>query len=580
VALLTVLKGGLPAVQLWVSKLLIDTVALAIQADAQDADGYLGRLFFLASAQAGVSLLGTILDTFQSTLRSLLGELLSNQISLQILRKTNSLDIAFFESEQFYDKLQNAYREAASRPLEIISQLFSLVQLAVTFSSLVLLLFRLHWAILPLIAITTLPTLLVQSRYGGRNYWMLRRRAPELRKQQYFGNLLTSDWFIKEIRVFQLENYFLNLYRSLFEKFFRENRNLVVQRDLNSVMASAGSLVGWLLTVVYVIVQTVEHNITIGDLALYTQGVSMAQGQFQALLSGLSGLYSNGLFIRNLFEFFALPSRDPASGKLWTEPIIRIEFQNVSFCYPGTDRQVLHDVSFQVGRGQSLALVGRNGAGKTTIVKLLCRLYEPTRGKILVNGEDIADYAPQSVQKQMAVLFQDYGHYQLTARENIGMGRLAQVNDMAAIEAAARRSGADSFIHTLQHGYETTLGRWFKGGAELSVGQWQKVALARAFLRKGGLLILDEPTAALDAEAEFEVFEELLHDSSTHITLLISHRFSTVRMADCILVLEDGRCIESGSHEALMAVGGQYARLFKLQAKGYNDTMPQRRFLP
>jgi ATP-binding cassette subfamily B protein len=300
----------------------------------------------------------------------------------------------------------------------------------------------------------------------------------------------------------------------------------------------------------------------------------MAQGQVQAVVMGLSTLYSNALFLRNLFEFLSLPSRDLSFGQEWTEPITEIEFQDVTFCYPGTDRTVLHNINFKIHRGQSLALVGKNGAGKTTIVKLLCRLYEPTAGRILVNSKDIADYSPRSVQEQIAVLFQDYGHYQLTARENIGMGRLADLRNMPAIEMAAQKSGADDFIQELPTKYSTTLGRWFEGGIQLSVGQWQKVALARAFLRNGQVLILDEPTASLDAEAEFEIFEKLLQESADQIALLISHRFSTVRMADHILVLEEGKCTEAGSHEDLMQLEGHYARLFKLQAKGYTPSSP------
>lgn len=569
VALLTAVQGGLPAANLWLSKLLIDAVAATIQGSAQDAGGNLARLLTLAGAQAGLSFLGSLLGTAQGTVRELLGELLRNRISLQVLDKTNGLEVAFFEDAEFYDKLRNAYQEASYRPLEVVFQLFSLGQTIITLSSVVFLLSRLHWAVLPLIAITAVPALIVQNRYGYRNYWMLRERAPELRKQQYVGMLLTSDWFIKEIRVFRLENLFLGIYKTLFAKFFGENRRLILKRNASSVLASAGSILGWFLAAGYVVVRVVRRNITIGDFALYTQAISTTQGQIQAFLGGLSALYSNTLFIRNLFEFLSLPARDLTAGQEWSEPIEEIEFRQVSFCYPRTERLVLEDISFKIRRGQSLALVGKNGAGKTTIAKLMCRLYEPTAGEILFNGKNVAAYSPQSVQEQVAILFQDYGHYHFTARENVGVGRTVYMDDMPVIEAATQRSGADVFIETLPEKYETVLGRWFAGGIELSVGQWQKVALARAFLRRGKVLILDEPTASLDAEAEFEIFQDLLQDSANQITLLISHRFSTVRMADHILVLNEGRCTEAGSHEELMAAGGHYARLFKLQAKGY-----------
>jgi ATP-binding cassette subfamily B protein len=574
VAILTVVQGGLPTVQLWISKLLIDAAAVAIQAGASSSQESLMRLLGLVGMQAGLFFLGSLLSTVQDTARPLLGELLSNQVNLQILCKTNGLEVAFFENEQFYNKLQNAYGEASYRPLEIVSQLFFLARTVVTLSTVILLLLRLHWAILPLILITTLPILLVQSRYGYQNYWMLRERAPELRKQHYFGMLLTSDWFIKEIRVFHLESHLLSLYQSLFGKFFSENRRLIVKRNVSSVIASAGSFLGWFLAAGYVAFRVAQRTITIGDFALYTQAVSVTQGSIQSLLDGLSGLYSNTLFLRNLFEFLSLPARDLSAGKQWTEPIEEIEFRNVSFCYPETDRTVLHNLSFKIGRGQSLALVGKNGAGKTTIAKLMCRLYEPTSGKILINGRDTADCSPQSIQEQIAVLFQDYGHYYLTARENIGVGRTSSSTVPAAVEAAAQRSGADTFIEALPHKYETMLGKWFDDGIQLSGGEWQKVALARAFLRKGSILILDEPTASLDAEAEYEIFRDLARNSLDQITLLISHRFSTVRMADNILVLEEGKCIETGSHEELMMMDGHYAYLFKLQARGYELDVP------
>lgn len=569
IAVLTVVQGCLPAASLWISKLLIDAVTIAIQGGAIGSQDNLIRLLALVGAQASLFFLGILLSTGQETVRPLLGELLSNQINLRILNKTNKLEVSFFENEQFYNKLQNAYQEASSRPLDIVFQLFFLAQTIITLSSMIFLLLRLHWVILPLILISTLPILIVQSRYGFRNYWMLRERAPELRKQNYYGMLLTSNWFIKEIRVFHLEEYFLKLYKSLFKKFFGENRDLITKRNASSMLASAGSVLGWFLAAVYVALRVVMHTVTIGDFVMYTQAISTTQGQIQALLSGMSGLYSNALFLRNLFDFLSLTARDLNEGQTWNEPIEEIEFRGVSFCYPKTERKVLDNVSFKIRRGQRLALVGKSGAGKTTLVKLLCRLYDSTSGEILINGMNIANYSPCSVQERMSVLFQDFGNYYLTARENIGIGRVSDLDKLAAIEAAAKRSGADIPIEALPNKYETMLGKWFDEGVELSGGEWQKVALARGFIRKGDILVLDEPTSSLDAEAEYKVFEDLTKNNSNQITLLISHRFSTVRMADHIIVLENGTCIESGSHEELMKGNGRYSYLFKLQAQGF-----------
>lgn len=398
---------------------------------------------------------------------------------------------------------------------------------------------------------------------------MVRQRAPELRKQHYLGMLLTNVRFIKEIRVFGVEGYFVNLYKSIFTKFYTENRQLILKRSLMSVLASAGSTFGWLLTAGYVVFRIAQRTLTLGDFALYTQAISTTQGQLQSLLRGLSSLYSDTLFVRNLFEFLALPVHNPDAGKQWAEPIREIEFRNVSFRYPNTDRDVLHNVSFNIRSGQSLALVGKNGAGKTTIVKLLCRLYDANDGEILINGKNVAEYTPRSLQEQIAVLFQDYAWYCLSVKENIGVGRISDIHDMNKISAAAKQGGADTFVADLPRRYDTILGRLFEGGVELSGGEWQKVALARSFFRNGSLMILDEPTASLDAEAEYETFEKLLENSLSRITFLISHRFSTVRMADQILVLENGRCIEMGTHKDLMQKEGQYAYLFKLQARGY-----------
>jgi ATP-binding cassette subfamily B protein len=576
VASLTVVKGCLPVVSLWISKLLIDTVAATIQGGTSES---LMRLLALVGAQASLFFMGSLLSTVQEILRPLLGDLLSNQVNLKILDKANQLEIGFFENDQFYNKLQNAYQEAGQRPLEIVFQLFSMAQTIITLSSMIFLLVRLHWAILALILVCTLPILIVQNRYGFRNYWMLRERAPELRKQNYYGMLLTSNWFIKEIRVFHLEAYFLKLYKSLFGKFYGENRKLIVKYNLSSLLASVGSILGWFLAAGYVILQVVTHAITIGDFAMYTQAISATQGQIQALLGGVSGLYSNALFLHNLFEFLSLPARDLSTGQPWTEQIKEVEFRDVSFSYPGKDRKVLDKANFKICRGQSLALVGKNGAGKTTLVKLLCRLYEPTSGEILINGKNIAAYSPSSVQEQMAVLFQDFGNYYLTARENIGIGRVANVADLTKVEAAAKRSGANVPIEALPNKYDAMLGKWFNEGTELSGGEWQKVALARGFFRQGNVLVLDEPTASLDAEAEYQIFYDLTKRKADQITLLISHRFSTVRTADQILVLENGKCIESGSHEALISAKGQYAYLFKLQAQGYENGEPEKSLL-
>ncbi|MBA4384813.1 MAG: ABC transporter ATP-binding protein [Anaerolinea sp.] len=562
IGILNIVQGGIPAIQLWVFKLLIDVVASGIRES-------LTHVLILVAAQAGLFLLGNLLSASQETMRTLLGELLTNHINIKILEKANCLEVAFFENEQFYNKLQNAYQEAGYRPLSIVSQLFSLIQTVITFSSMAAMLFGLHWAIVLLILISALPMIIIDNRYGFKNYWMLRERAPELRKRNYYGTLLTSNWFIKEIRLFELENYFLNLNKLLFAEFYSQNKGLILKHNFSNVLASAGSILGWLLATGYVVLRVGTNALSIGDFALYTQTISVTQGQIQAFLRSLNGLYSNSLYLHNLFEFFSLSNRNLSAGKQWREPIEVVEFRDVSFAYPGTSRIVLDNISFKICCGQSLALVGKNGSGKTTLVKLLCCLYKPSSGKILLNGKDISDYSPRSIQKHIAVLFQDFGDYYATAKENIGIGRVDNMANIVEIEEAAKRSGADATINLLSNKYETMLGKMFKDGTELSGGEWQKLALARAFFRNGNILVLDEPTAALDAEAELNVFQDLIDNNKNRITLLISHRFSTVRVADEILVLDNGKCVEFGSHEELIMADGKFAHLFKLQARGY-----------
>ena len=571
VAILALFQGFLPAIQLWISKLLVDSIAKVLLAPKNDQwfTEVAPPLLSLVCIQAGLLLVNSIITTAQGTVYAILGDGLINHISLRILRKVNSLDLSLFENADFYDQMQNAYQQATSRPLGILSNLFSLIQTTITLLSVIYLLFKLQWAILPLIIITTLPMLLVQSRYGQESYWMARQRAPELRKQSYIGTILTSDRYIKEVRVFQLEDYFLHAYQALYEKFFSENRKLTIRRGFAVITAYFGSITGWLISAIYIIVQAIQHNITVGDFALYTQSISITQGQLQSLLNEISSLYSDSLFMRNLFEFLNMPARDISKGKRWEEPIREIEFKNVTFSYPNTDRAIINDLSFKIGPGKSLALVGRNGAGKTTLIKLLCQLYKPSSGEILINGKNIAEYSPQAVQEKIAVLFQDFAAYFLTVRENIGVGKISEIENSLKIKRAACRGGANALIDGLPNQYDTILGKWFDNGVNLSGGEWQKIALSRAFMRESDVLILDEPTASLDAEAEFETFKELLQDKDERITLLISHRFSTVRMADHILVIEDGKCIESGSHEELMSLDGCYAHLFKLQAQGY-----------
>ena len=572
VGFISILQAFIPAASLWVSKLLIDDVALAVQ--GQLVGGY-GTLVGLLGLQVGIGLVGTLLSTLQNAARDLLGDTLQNRIHRRILEKAATLELPHFENPKTYDTLLNATYEVGSRPLGVFSQLISLVQAVLTLGSIGFLLSRLGWAVMPLVLLASIPGVLVTSRFGFENYRLIRRRAPEARMQNYLAQVLVSDDYVKEVRIFGFEPYVLGRWQEFYKKFRAQLVPLIYKRGAWGFGASFLSAVLIALATLQVLARAAAGRISVGDFALFVQGIAQVQGTFSGLLSGVSGIYQNLLYMRNLFEFLELPTRDLGSGTEWQGPIHSIEFQHVSFRYPLTQREVLKDVSFKLERGQALALVGENGAGKTTLVKLLTRLYEPSSGRILLNGQDASRFSPRSVQHEISSIFQDYARYALTARENVALSEIEHQSDQPALDTASHKGGADEVIETLPEGYDTQLGRQFNKGLQLSGGQWQRLALSRLYFREASVLVFDEPTAALDAGAEFEVIEALRKQAKDRITLIISHRFSTVRLADVIVVLEEGRITEEGSHEELLKHNGTYATLFRLQARGYQDKVSE-----
>ncbi|WP_425144873.1 ABC transporter ATP-binding protein [Deinococcus sp.] len=568
---LSLLGAFLPAATLWATKLLIDAVGLATTGQLAAAGGY-PHLAALLALQVGVGALGSVLGSFGNTSRELLGDSLQYHITVRILNKAVNLEVEKFEDAETYDALQNAYREVGVRPLGVLTQLIALVQAVITLVSIGALMARLGPLVLPLVMVASIPGVIIQSRFGAENYRMLRRRTEEARIQNYLGSVLTSDSLVKEVRLFHFEPYLIGRWQEYYRKFRAQLVPLVGQRNAWSLGASllSAALVG--AATLSVLARAAKGQITVGDFSLFALGISQVQGQFSGLLTGVSGIYQNLLYIRNLFEFLELPARDLDAGQPWEGPIQTIEFQDVSFRYPLTTRDVLKGVNFTVRRGQALALVGENGAGKTTAVKLLTRLFEPSGGRILLNGLDAASFSARSVQQQMSIIFQDFGQYQMTVRENVALsaahGSESQTGEVAR---AGEQAGADEFISSLPGGYDTMLGRMFSGGRQLSGGQWQRLALARLYYRPASVLVFDEPTAALDATAEYDTISRLRAQAGERITVIISHRFSTVRLADEIVVLDGGRITESGSHAELLALGGRYAALYKLQASGYTD---------
>jgi ATP-binding cassette subfamily B protein len=569
ILVISVLLALVPATTLWVGKLLLDEVARAIAGEFQNADVAYRRLATLLALQVGIAITASLVQTVYSTARELLGDTLQNRISLRILNKAAALDVESFENAETYDALRNAYNEVGSRPLGVMFQMIGIGQALITLTSIGGLMARLGWEVLPLVLLASIPGVLVSSRFGAEGYRVIRRRATDARHQNYLGSILTSDNLVKEVRLFGFERYLLDGWQAYYQKFRAQFVSLLARRSAWGLAATLGSSLLIAIATLAVLRRAVSRTITVGDFSLFVGGIVQIQSQFTGLLSGVTGIYESLLYMRNLFEFLELPSRNLDEGETWRGPIESIEFEHVSFRYPLTDRDVLSDVSFVIRRGQALALVGENGAGKTTIVKLVTRLFEPTAGRILLNGIDAKRFSPRSVQCEMSIIFQDYGQYQMTARENIGLSRTDKMNEDAAIQRASEKSGALDVVNDLPERYETMLGRLFPGGRQLSGGQWQRLALGRLYFRPASVQIFDEPTAALDAIAEAAMIDRLREHGKDRITLLISHRFSTVRMAETIVVLHAGAVVEAGAHADLLSKGGVYATLFNLQARGY-----------
>ena len=564
-------QAALPAAMAWVGKLIVDAVVEAARS-GQAAERW--HVLRLVGLEAGLMALSTAMSRGQSLLRDLMRASLGNHVNTLILEKAATLELRHFEDADFYDKMQNARREASMRPLSMALETASLLQQMLILASYAVLLARLSpWSVLLIVA-ASVPAFVAEARFSGESFRLNTWRAPEGRRQNYLEWILTRDSHVKEVKLFNLGPLVLQRYRALFEKFYAEDRSLALRKGVAGLALGLLSLIAFYGAYAFMAVRAALGAITLGDLTLYLSVFRQGQTSIQSALASVGSLYEDGLFMSNLFAYLdigtggELPRREPPLSA----PHARsqeIEFRDVSFRYPGTEKWVLRGVSLKLVAGEKMALVGENGAGKSTLIKLLMRLYDPSEGAIFYGGVDLRDMDARDLRDRIGVLFQDFVRYQWTARENVGVGWVPSLDDRARIERAVDDGGARSLIEQLPQKLDTMLGGWFEEGHELSGGQWQKIALARAFMRDSEVLVLDEPTAALDAEAEHELFVKLQQLAAERTAILISHRFSTVRRADRIAVIREGRVEELGTHAELLAHNGRYAHLFRLQASGY-----------
>jgi len=560
----------LPATQAWVGKLIVDGVVASIQA-GHDPDR-VSTVFYYLILELILFLLSTAFNHSRRLIQQLIQLQLANRIRADIIRKALTLEMAFFEHPDFYDRLQNARREGGYKPVELVNDSFQIVQNMITMISFAALMLRFSpWLVVILLA-TSIPAFIAETRFSEQGFRLLTRRAPETRQINYLARLLTEDSAAKEIKLFNLGDKLLARYVTLFAKFFEEDKSLAVRRAAVGFSLGLIATMGFYGSYAWIVWRTVQGTISLGDMTLYLTIFRQGQSTFQSILSAVGNIYENNLFMANYFEFLDIkPQMSVAApAKKLPVPMARgIEFRRVGFRYPDNEEWVLRDVDLSIRPGEKIALVGHNGAGKTTLIKLLSRLYDPTEGVILFDGIDIRDLDPLELRQRIGVIFQDFVRYHLPASENIGFGQIEASDQMDQIIASARKSGAHTMIENLPEGYQTMLGRWFHGGHELSLGQWQRIALARAFMRDAEILVLDEPTASLDAQTEYEIFRHFQELTEGKMAILISHRFSTVRMADRIVVIEGGRIAEIGSHQELLRREGVYAQLFGMQAEGY-----------
>jgi len=570
-AMATLFAGLLPAAIAWVGQLIVDTVVAAIDASGEARDQHTRQLLQYVVLEAFLVILLTGAQKINTVCQSILRALLGNEVNVRILKKALTLELADFEDSEYYDKLIRARREASSRPLSLVIATFDLIRDGISLISYGVLLLQFSvWAVL-LLGLAGIPAFLAEARFSGEAFRNQRRRSAERRMQVYLEMVLTREDGVKEVKLMQLGKHFLQRYVDIFRNIYKEDRSLVLRRGVWGYLLGLLASFAFYGAYGWVAFAAVAGAITLGQMTMYIGVFRQGQSAVTSCLAAINRMYEDNLYLSNLTEFLGHNVPEPSGEQtVGPDPDDGIRFEHVTFKYPGTPKPALDQVSFHIRPGESLAIVGENGSGKTTLIKLLTRLYTPTSGRILFQGLNLQEWDVDVLRGKLAVIFQDFNRYQLKVGENIGVGNTQLLTDSAQIETAAEKGLAAEFIRQMPEQYNTQLGTWFRDGKELSGGQWQKIALGRAFMREDAdVLILDEPTAAMDARAEAEIFAHFRELTSNRMSIIISHRFSTVRIADQILVMDQGVVLERGDHDSLLAQNGQYARLFRLQAKGY-----------
>lgn len=569
-AIVLFVEGILPLLSIYLTKIMVDTITQGL--NTPERGGIFQQVALLIGLSGIVALLTNLSTSVAAIVNQAQSQLVTDYVHDNIHAKAIELDLEYYEDIKYYDMLFRAQRQASSQPTSIVNRLVKFGQSGISLLAMSGLLLSLHWSLAALLLVTSIPKVIARFKYASMMYRWKTKRTQIERQAWYLNWMITGKAHSKEIRLFDLGAMFRGRFRNFRKQLHRESLQISTRRSVADLAAQASATVVMYGSYAFIAYQAVQGTITLGELVVYQQVFQRGQSYLHSMLSSLTGLYEDSLFLSNLYEFLQLKPKvvEPPHPQPVPRPMqTGIAFNHVSFQYPSSARKVFEDITLTIRPGEVVALVGENGAGKTTLIKLLCRLYDPTQGSITIDGIDIREFASADLRRQISILFQDYGQYNLSVQENIWFGNIDLPYEHEKIAAVARDAGIEPVINQLPHGYKTILGKWVEAGEELSIGQWQRVALARAFLRDAQLVILDEPTSALDPKAEAEVFEKFrqLIEGKTAIT--ISHRLSTIKMADRIYVLEKNKIVESGTHEELMQLRGIYARLFETQAKHY-----------